>query len=293
MIKRTVLPWLVGTAIIMVVAMALTSTTAASQRPDPAAVSTPTAPEGGGVLVGSGATIKLGGTTRIASRFQHMLGALGRSTRVERHAASTEGPPDRVTGGLSSGAGVDLDQLAQAGAARSSGAVRPGGASPATALGALGTTQLLGNPGFETGSWAPWGFWSNGSSVPTLSTAFKHAGAWSVHMGYELGTLVDDTCYPDLDQIFQTIAVPAGSLEAVTIEFWYRSNTEETYANYDLLCPIIWNEDGTAAFEPPCIDLAEVGSLDWTKATWTLTDAERNTIAGRTLDFGFQMFGPC
>jgi hypothetical protein len=86
--------------------------------------------------------------------------------------------------------------------------------------------QLLGNPGLETGTAAPWsassGVVSNSSSEP------PHAGTWDGWLdGY--GTTRTDT-------LSQTVSVPAGCT-SVTFSFWLHVDTAETTTStaYDTL----------------------------------------------------------
>ncbi|MEU5432810.1 putative Ig domain-containing protein [Streptomyces sp. NPDC020719] len=85
--------------------------------------------------------------------------------------------------------------------------------------------QLLGNPGFETGSAAPWsataGVIDNSSSEPA------HSGSWKAWLdGY--GTTHTDT-------LSQTVSIPAGC--HASLSFYLHIDTSETTANtaYDKL----------------------------------------------------------
>lgn len=97
-------------------------------------------------------------------------------------------------------------------------------------------SQLLGNPGFETGSAAPWtassGVISNSSSEP------PHTGSWDAWLdGY--GTTHTDT-------IAQTVTIPATASTA-TLTFWLHIDTAETSAStaYDTLKVQVLNGAGT------------------------------------------------
>src|SRR5262245_58759743 len=79
------------------------------------------------------------------------------------------------------------------------------------------SAQLLGNPGFETGTAAPWtataGVLNNGSSEP------PHSGSWDAWLdGY--GTTHTDT-------LAQTITLPA-HCATYTLSFWLHIDTAET-----------------------------------------------------------------
>jgi Putative Ig domain len=79
-------------------------------------------------------------------------------------------------------------------------------------------TQLLGNPGFETGSTAPWG--STASVVnPNGAGETAHSGTWYAWLdGY--GTTHTDT-------LSQTVTIPAGCT-ATSFSFWLHIDTAET-----------------------------------------------------------------
>jgi hypothetical protein len=80
-----------------------------------------------------------------------------------------------------------------------------------------GSSQLLGNPGFETGTAAPWvastGVISNSASQP------PHGGSWKAWLdGY--GTSHTDTLYQD-------VTIPSTATSA-TLTFWLHIDTAET-----------------------------------------------------------------
>ncbi len=317
---------LIGAALAILIALALTSTIVASRPPDPAPIptSTPAIPEGGGALIGRwppgptdanpvpGATstpgiplalglLRPGGAIAEQREVRAMFDAAQRLTRVDHSVESEDAEPGEPAGAkglvidLRSGdeGSGNLDLLADLRRSDLLGGERAGGSSPVIALGMLGTTQLLLNPGFETGSWAPWEYASGGSVQPSLTTASPHAGTWSAHMGNELGTVQGDTCYRDVDQIFQQIVVPSGSLDAVSIEYWYRIETAETYVGeYDYLDAVLWDSGGNLVYRDRK-DIAVVGNVGWTKATWTLTQGQRDFIAGKTMYFGFAVGNDC
>jgi serine protease len=85
--------------------------------------------------------------------------------------------------------------------------------------GGCGThTQLLGNPGFETGSAAPWTS-TAGVINPNGAGETAHSGTWYAWLdGY--GTTHTDT-------LSQTVTIPAGCA-ATTFSFWLHIDTAET-----------------------------------------------------------------
>ncbi len=79
-------------------------------------------------------------------------------------------------------------------------------------------TQLLGNPGFETGSAAPWTS-TAGVINPNGAGETAHSGNWYAWLdGY--GTTHTDT-------LSQTVTIPAGCT-ATTFSFWLHIDTAET-----------------------------------------------------------------
>lgn len=100
-----------------------------------------------------------------------------------------------------------------------------------------GTTQLIGNPGFENGTTtAPWtltaGVINNSASEP------PHSGSWDAWMdGY--GTTHTDTSS-------QTVSIPSGKTSA-TLTFWLHIDTAETTTTtaFDTLKVQVFNTGGT------------------------------------------------
>jgi hypothetical protein len=99
-----------------------------------------------------------------------------------------------------------------------------------------GSSQLLGNTGFETGTAAPWvtttGIVSNSTSEP------PHAGSWDAWMnGY--GSAHTDT-------VSQQVAIPSGKASA-TLSFYMHIDTAETSTTtaYDTLKVQVFNTSGT------------------------------------------------
>lgn len=96
--------------------------------------------------------------------------------------------------------------------------------------------QLLGNPGFETGTASPWtistGVLNNTTSEP------PHGGTWDAWMdGY--GTTHTDT-------VLQQVAIPS-TVTSATLTFWLHIDTAETTTTtvYDTLTVQIRNSSGT------------------------------------------------
>jgi kumamolisin len=79
------------------------------------------------------------------------------------------------------------------------------------------TSQLLGNPGFETGTAAPWT--ASAGVIDSSPTPAPHSGTWKAWLdGY--GTTHTDT-------LSQAVTIPAGACSA-TLSFWLSITTSET-----------------------------------------------------------------
>jgi len=104
-----------------------------------------------------------------------------------------------------------------------------------TVSNSTGTTQLLGNPGFESGAVT----WTASSGVIDNSTGEPaHSGSWKAWMdGY--GAAHTDT-------LMQQVAIPSGKTSA-TLTFWLHIDTAETTTTtaYDTLKVQIRNSSGT------------------------------------------------
>ena len=109
---------------------------------------------------------------------------------------------------------------------------------PATVTVPSGSSQLLGNTGFETGSATPWTM-STGTlcSNSTCTGEVAHGGTWFDWMnGY--GSAHTDT-------LSQTVAIPAGKTSA-TLQFYMHIDTAETGTSaYDTLKVQVYNTAGT------------------------------------------------
>ena len=107
--------------------------------------------------------------------------------------------------------------------------------SPASSGGCT-AAQLLGNPGFETGSAAPWsmtsGVLNNSSAEP------PHSGSWDAWL--------DGYTRKHTDTVAQTVAIPSGCSN-YTFSFWLHIDTAQTTTTtaYDTLKVQVLNSSGT------------------------------------------------
>ncbi|WP_443740699.1 phospholipase D-like domain-containing protein [Streptomyces humicola] len=96
--------------------------------------------------------------------------------------------------------------------------------------------QLLGNPGFETGSAAPWS--ASSGVINSSSSEPPHSGSWDAWLdGY--GTTHTDT-------LSQAVTIPSGC-SSYQLSFWLHIDTAETTTTsaYDTLSVQILNSSGT------------------------------------------------
>jgi putative Ig domain-containing protein len=105
------------------------------------------------------------------------------------------------------------------------------------ASGGCGPSQLLGNPGFETGSASPWTT-TAGVVNPNGAGETAHSGTWYAWLdGY--GTTHTDT-------LAQTVTIPS-ACTGTTFSFWLHIDTAETTRTtaYDTLKVQVLNSSGT------------------------------------------------
>ena len=102
-----------------------------------------------------------------------------------------------------------------------------------------GSSQLLGNPGFESGSASPWSMTAGVlCSNSSCSGEVAHSGSWFAWLdGY--GTTHTDT-------VSQKVSIPAGKSSA-TLQFYLHIDTDETTTTtaYDNLKVQLLNSSGT------------------------------------------------
>jgi len=122
----------------------------------------------------------------------------------------------------------------------SSGNATTSAAVTATVSNAAGgcatTSQLLGNPGFETGTAAPWS--ATAGVIDGSASPAPHSGRFKAWLdGYGVS---------HVDDLFQTVTIPAGACSA-TLSFWLWITTAETttVTAFDTLTVTVRNTAGT------------------------------------------------
>lgn len=140
---------------------------------------------------------------------------------------------------------------------------------------ALNTAPSLQNGSFERGVWGPWQTYG----TPQLRNTVHRTGSWSAHLG---GT-------PNAqDQLIQALTIPSVA-QTATLSFWYRSNTAETVADADQACFGVWPAQGTTPVVVRCLDMAQIGTRDWTQEAYTLSTAELAAVQGQPVRVAWYM----
>lgn len=167
--------------------------------------------------VGTPVSLQLNGTDTAGGTLTWSASGLPAGLSINASTGLISGTP--TTAGTSSVTVTATDSTGPSGIATFTWTISP-------ASGGCTAAQLLGNPGFETGTAAPWtttsGVVSNSSGEP------PHSGSWDAWMdGY--GSTHTDT-------LSQTVTVPAGCTSA-TLTFFLHIDTAEstTSTAYDKL----------------------------------------------------------
>ncbi|GIH19594.1 putative Ig domain-containing protein [Rugosimonospora africana] len=145
---------------------------------------------------------------------------------INRSSGLISGTP--TTTGTSTSAVTATDTTGASGSATFTWTINPTG-------GCAGAGQRLGNPGFETGTSAPW---SGTAVINNSSTEPAHSGTWDAWLDGHGATRTDT--------LSQTVTVPSGCT-AYTLTFWLHINTAETTTStkYDTFTAQILNTSGT------------------------------------------------
>jgi hypothetical protein len=134
------------------------------------------------------------------------------------------------------------------------------------------TTQLLGNPGFETGTAAPWT--ATTGVINNQASPAPHSGAWKAWLdGY--GVTHTDT-------LAQTVTIPATACSA-TLSFWLWITTAETTTTtaFDTLTVTVTPSGGAAT------TLARFSNLN-RSTTYAQRTFDLAAFKGQTVTIGFR-----
>jgi hypothetical protein len=139
--------------------------------------------------------------------------------------------------------------------------------------------QLLGNPGFETGSAAPW---TSTPGVIQPSSFFEPA-----HSGNYLAWL-DGYGYPHTDTLAQTVTVPAGCTTA-TFSFWLHIDTfEDQLGAYDTLKVEVLGTSGNVLQTLHTYSNLDAANFDpLTQNGYVQVSFDLSSFAGQTITLEF------
>jgi hypothetical protein len=177
---------------------------------------------------GTATSLQISATDTAGGTLQYSATGLPPGLSINPGSGLISGTP--TTAGTYSTTATATDSTGPSGSTTFTWTVNPSGGGGCTAA------QLLGNPGFETGTAAPWttttGVINNSSSEP------PHTGTWDAWMdGY--GTTHTDT-------LTQAVTIPAGCT-TYTLGFWLHIDTAETSTTtaFDTLKVQVLNSSGT------------------------------------------------
>jgi hypothetical protein len=134
-------------------------------------------------------------------------------------------------------------------------------------IGSTGGSQLLGNPGFETGTAAPWSI--AGGTINNSASQPPRSGSWDAWLDGK-GTTRTDT-------LSQQVTIPA-SASTATLSFWLHIDTAETGTTaYDTLKVQILNSSGTVLATPATYSNTD-HAVGYTQHTFNLGGYTGQTI---------------
>src|SRR5436190_1663639 len=133
--------------------------------------------------------------------------------------------------------------------------------------------EVIVNPGFETGAFAPWVI-DQTAPAPVVSNLQAHSGTFSGHVG---SLPPGET--PGDSSIYQTVTVPAGG---GTLSYWYWPRTIDSIT-FDWQDAYVTNASGTV--------LATIMHVCSNAQTWTNVTFNMAPYAGQTVRIKFLAHG--
>jgi hypothetical protein len=129
------------------------------------------------------------------------------------------------------------------------------------------SSQLLGNPGFETGTAAPWS--ASAGIIDSSASPAAHAGSWKAWL--------DGYGSAHTDDLYQQVTVPAAACSA-TFTFWLQITTAETTTTvaYDTLTVTVRNTAGTVL--GTLATYSNLNAAGWTQKSFDLSAYKGQTI---------------
>jgi len=133
-------------------------------------------------------------------------------------------------------------------------------------------TNLLKNPGFESGSDGNWTEY--GSEIIWENSIESHSGNWLAWLGgYNYAT----------DHIYQNVSIPSSSTQAY-VQFWYKIGTDETESTvYDTMAVQIRRPSDNALLTT----LATLSNLNKTTGWVQSAQYDVSSFKGQTIRLGF------
>jgi hypothetical protein len=133
--------------------------------------------------------------------------------------------------------------------------------------------NLVANPGFETGSLAPWVV-QDANPAPVVSTAQRHTGSYTVLVGAASGPEPNGN-----SSFYQQVSVPS---TGGTLSFWYRPSSTDTIT-YDWQDAYVTDTSGNI--------LATIMHVCSNTQTWTNVTFNLAPYAGTTVRIKFLVHG--
>ena len=134
-------------------------------------------------------------------------------------------------------------------------------------------TQLLQNPGFESG----WAYWHT-ESFPSLSSSNHHSGSWSVKLSGE-------ECW-----VWQEVYIPSDALD-VSFGYWVTGLSSDTNWDNDILIGGIWDQTRQTKYVDVRYGLTYFYHypMVWKNRIYRLEADELANVAGQRVLVGFQL----
>ena len=179
--------------------------------------------------VGTAASLRINATDTAGGTLSYTASGLPAGLSINASSGLISGTP--TTAGTSTVTVTATDSSGPSGSTSFSWAVTSGGGG-----GGCTAAQLLGNPGFETGSASPWT--ASASVIADSSKEPPHGGTWDAWLdGY--GKTTTDT-------LSQTVTLPSGC-STYQLSYWLHIDTAETSTTkaYDTMTAQILNSAGT------------------------------------------------
>ncbi|GAA1956977.1 putative Ig domain-containing protein [Catenulispora subtropica] len=178
--------------------------------------------------VGTAVSLQIAANDSAGGTLSYTASGLPAGLSISSTTGRISGTP--TASGTSSVTVTATDSTGPSGSASFTWTVNPG-------TGGCTAAQLFGNPGFETGTAAPWTA-STGIINSDSASEPPHSGSWD--------TWLDGYGSAHTDTLAQTITLPSGCT-TYQLSFWLHTDTAETTTStaYDTLAVQVLNSSGT------------------------------------------------